>query len=927
MKLQQVISSIGAFAVAAFAVGGAHANSVSPAPAHRFDVHGGAEPPGLTKSFTPDAIAVGGVSVLTIEITNPNASPGFIMADLTDTLPGTMVVADPAAAASNCDLGAVSAMPGSNTVTLLAGAGIPSNGACEIVVAVTSATAGTLQNVIPAGAVQANYGSNPTAATATLTVGGGAAPGLDVVDTFDLPAGDDLLRIGLADPAGDYAYFVTSTLQPSRIVKIRLPTLERVAAIDLEADEYGAATGVIDPVAGRYAYIATSDAPVKIVKIDLLSMTRVGSETPPGLSAYNSSVIDPEGAAAYFGGEDGQVVKLDLGTFTVTDVINVGQPFLRSAAIDPAGAYAYFVSFNDPSEIVKIDLATFSVADTLELDDTIGLRSATIDPAGEFAYFGSYSWLQPSRIAKVALSTFTEVDTIDLDINESFFGHAAMAPDGSYALFGTTTNPGRVVRIDLASFERMDAVQFRADDLSVGSFVPDWTRGFLYASTVASPGRIEKIALDGTPRPALRFDPADVDFNNVPQNDEATRAIAITNDGTATMSGILFSVPDPAFAVDGSACPATLAVGDSCALSVTYFAGMPGASATQVAVTADGDFTAHMRLRGNSIVSNVGFAFDPPVLDFGAVSLGTTSAALTTTVTNTTSATLSGVFVMPPLPPFAGVGDTCHAPLAPGASCTVSISYSPTVASRSAGSMRVVSIDGTADGQFALTGFGVTQPQQLVAAPSPLDFGDVTTGTLAQRLLTITNFGTDFAASLEYSIDDDRFGVQETCPYIASGGSNCVVLVWLQSEVVGDATAELHVWGDDGAEVRVPLHAHVVGQQTLDLRFEPASVDFGTVEVGSSGAPVIVTLHNTGSADAILALFTPSTPQFRVDWSACGFALPSGATCPLTLTFWPAEEGLVTGSLELQSNDAQTFTLPLSGVGGGPDEIFSNGFD
>jgi uncharacterized repeat protein (TIGR01451 family) len=119
------------------------------------------------KSFTPTSITATGTSVLTVTLTNVNASPATGAA-VTDSLPAGLVVATPANASTTCG-GTATATAGGGSVSL-AGGTIPASGNCTVSVGVTSATPGAYINTIPAGAVASSLGSNSSAATATLTV-------------------------------------------------------------------------------------------------------------------------------------------------------------------------------------------------------------------------------------------------------------------------------------------------------------------------------------------------------------------------------------------------------------------------------------------------------------------------------------------------------------------------------------------------------------------------------------------------------------------------------------------------------------------------------------------------------------------------------------------------------------------------------------
>lgn len=134
----------------------------------------------VTKAFSPTVLTGGGISRLTISITNTNAS-ALTSVSLTDTLPSASggraaLVASPASATTDCGGGTVTATPGTNTITLNNGTvpaqigGVP--GLCTVQVNVritTFSSAYTLTNTIPIGALSSAQGlTNASAAPANI---------------------------------------------------------------------------------------------------------------------------------------------------------------------------------------------------------------------------------------------------------------------------------------------------------------------------------------------------------------------------------------------------------------------------------------------------------------------------------------------------------------------------------------------------------------------------------------------------------------------------------------------------------------------------------------------------------------------------------------------------------------------------------------
>jgi uncharacterized repeat protein (TIGR01451 family) len=127
--------------------------------------------PTLNKAFSQATINPGGVSTLTITMTNPNAASATLTAALVDTLPlGVVIAATPNVSTTCGGVGVPVAVAGASTVTLPAGRSIPGNGSCTLTVNVTAAAGGSYINPLPAGSLATTNGSNAAPAAATLTV-------------------------------------------------------------------------------------------------------------------------------------------------------------------------------------------------------------------------------------------------------------------------------------------------------------------------------------------------------------------------------------------------------------------------------------------------------------------------------------------------------------------------------------------------------------------------------------------------------------------------------------------------------------------------------------------------------------------------------------------------------------------------------------
>lgn len=133
---------------------------------------------GLGKIFSPASISAGGVSRLTITLSNNNAGVATLTSSLIDTLPTNVAIAPTPNAITTCGgSGALVAAAGGTTVTLPAGRTIPGGapGTCTVAVNVTSSVAGgPYTNTLGIGALATDIANNTVAASADLTVAGAA---------------------------------------------------------------------------------------------------------------------------------------------------------------------------------------------------------------------------------------------------------------------------------------------------------------------------------------------------------------------------------------------------------------------------------------------------------------------------------------------------------------------------------------------------------------------------------------------------------------------------------------------------------------------------------------------------------------------------------------------------------------------------------
>jgi hypothetical protein len=184
----------------------------------------------------------------------------------------------------------------------------------------------------------------------------------------------------------------------------------------------------------------------------------------------------------------------------------------------------------------------------------------------------------------------------------------------------------------------------------------------------------------------------------------------------------------------------------------------------------------------------------PSSLTFANQALNSTSSAQPVTLTNnqTVPLTITGMSI--DLSDFTET-TTCPAnplKLAAGASCTISVSFTPSVTGIRSGSL-VVFTDAGVNPMVSLSGTGVLA---VVVSPSGLTFGTQKVGTTgAAQAVTLTNNQSTALTISSISSTLTDFQVTTTCPMkprTLAGGASCTASISFRPAVTGTRSASLN---------------------------------------------------------------------------------------------------------------------------------------
>jgi hypothetical protein len=195
-----------------------------------------------------------------------------------------------------------------------------------------------------------------------------------------------------------------------------------------------------------------------------------------------------------------------------------------------------------------------------------------------------------------------------------------------------------------------------------------------------------------------------------------------------------------------------------------------------------------------------------PCLSFGSVFVGSTSTAQTVTIQNngTTNLSFKGMTLRGLNSYDYSQTNTCmKVTLAPGASCTLSVTFTPTSPGPS---IAGIEINDTAITQqtVSLIGNGTAA---LTLTPASLNFGPTKVGTKSQpKTATFSNVGTtNVTISSIVLIQSGDFAQTNNCPSTLGPGLSCTINVTFTPLAIGNRHGRLNVNNSAGPALQTVL--------------------------------------------------------------------------------------------------------------------------
>ena len=324
-------------------------------------------------------------------------------------------------------------------------------------------------------------------------------------------------------------------------------------------------------------------------------------------------------------------------------------------------------------------------------------------------------------------------------------------------------------------------------------------------------------------------------------------------------------------------------------------------------------------------------ALFPASESFGTVTVGQSSNSKIVTLTNTGDEALSvtsiGLTGTNPAD-FLAIPN-CSVPrvLAPNATCSISVVFSPTAAGARQASLAAGDNAPGSPQSMLLSGTGAAPLPAVTLMPGSLNFTTTSVGSSSPaQSINVSSSGAaplHISSVLSSGANPADFQVNTTCAGTYSPGAGCTIAVAFSPVGVGQRTATLLISDDapnSPQSVQITGTAAAPPPGTPVVRLTSSSLFFGTVTQGVNAVPQIITLTSAGSGTlhiAGVALGGTNAGDFSLSNHCAAAAYPVGTTCTIGVSLTPFATGARSAIIAITDdapNSPQTISLSATVV-------------
>jgi MBG domain (YGX type)/Cep192 domain 4 len=422
------------------------------------------------------------------------------------------------------------------------------------------------------------------------------------------------------------------------------------------------------------------------------------------------------------------------------------------------------------------------------------------------------------------------------------------------------------------------------------------------------------VTLSGIGTKPLVVTPPTLDFGGVDVSFPSTaQLVTVTNKQSAAVTlNSITTTGDFATQITGTTCATSLAAGASCTVAVAMTPTVGGPRTGTLVITSDASESPNtIALTG---IGTKPVIVTPNPLNFGNVTVASTSAGSVVTITNKQAIqvtfgapliTLGGTASAD----YAQASTTCQSTLNANASCTITLTFHPTVGGARPATLAVNDNAYASPRTIALAGTGTTP---ITITPSSVAFGSSDVGVPSSAQLVTLKNNQSIPVSFNSVTTTGDFGVPgagTTCATTLAADSSCVVAVVMAPTIGGPRTGTLKI---DTNTSESPNTVTLSGVGANAVTASAASLTFAGQPVNTTSAAQLIALTNHQTVPAPLG--TGVTGDFAAS-DACAGVIPAGSSCSVSITFTPTVLGTRNGAATFDNPGSSPISISLSGAG------------
>ena len=362
------------------------------------------------------------------------------------------------------------------------------------------------------------------------------------------------------------------------------------------------------------------------------------------------------------------------------------------------------------------------------------------------------------------------------------------------------------------------------------------------------------------------------------------------------------------FFIGSIALPDTVAAGDSLQIPIRFAPVAAGIRAATLSISDNDPSLPGATISLSGTATQGDLQFEPWVLDFGDVLVGTTfRRSVVLRNVGSDSVTIGSIDLPGALFTLQGAAIVGRS-LAAGDTMMIPLEFAPAVEGAQSTVLTLHSDGATPALDITLEGRGVLPGLSL--SRSLIDFGIVAASTMKSAVVTIHNSGTIPLTNVTLTLDGADTGAFAVSPAsgstIAPGDSLPLTVTLTAPSTDAVLAATLHVTSG-GSERTVAISATVVAGGITARN----AMDFGTTTT-TQVRDTTVMVRNQGSVSVTIdslslsAMRDGSAGSFFVASTALPMTIGAGDSASIDLRFAPAGIGLYEGALTIHSNSLIT---------------------